>query len=77
VFATATLIPFPSVTFQFPVVTPTDELNTVGYQSSQVPPKQGESSDLGSLSRLWPLALILAAWVILGVWFIIIQKQSG
>jgi hypothetical protein len=64
---TATLIPFPDITIQVPTVTGTDALNYL-----EALPKGG-SSIWVKLGRWWPLAVLLAFWLVLAVWFLVVR----
>jgi hypothetical protein len=67
---TATLLPFPTVTILFPKETgapPPDFSKIPGY---------GEGFDWQEIVHLWPLGLILLAWIVLGAWFFISHRQA-
>jgi len=72
--ATATLIPLPTITLQFPKATETGFLLMARRQpGSQDLSKQEEISGLPRLKRLWPFILLFMIWIVLGVWFIFSQ----
>ena len=72
--ATATLIPLPTITLQFPKSTVTEFLLMARRQpGSQDLSKQEEISGLTRLRRLWPFILLFTIWIVLGVWFIFSQ----
>jgi len=72
--ATATLIPLPTITLQFPKATETEFLLMARRQpGSQDLSKQEEISGLTRLRRLWPFILLFTIWIVLGVWFIFSQ----
>ena len=72
--ATATLIPLPTITLQFPKATETGFLLMARRQpGSQDLSKQEEISGLTRLRRLWPFVLLFTIWIVLGVWFIFSQ----
>ncbi len=72
--ATATLLPLPKVTFQYPHLT-----RTVGLLVIEHPPDSPDLSKGGGtiawkkLVRWWPLLIILGLWLILGFWFVFSQ----
>ena len=72
--ATATLIPLPTITLQFPKATETGFLLMARRQpGSQDLSKQEEITGITRLRRLWPFVLLFTIWIILGVWFIFSQ----
>ena len=72
--ATATLIPLPTFTLQFPKATETGFLLMARRQpGSQDLSKQEEISGLTRLRHLWPFVLLFTIWIVLGVWFIFSQ----
>jgi hypothetical protein len=72
--ATATLIPLPTITLQFPKATETGFLLVARRQpGSQDLSKQEEISGFTRLRRLWPFVLLFTIWIVLGVWFIFSQ----
>lgn len=72
--ATATLIPLPTSTLQFPKATETEFLLMARRQpGSQDLSKQEEISYLTRLRHLWPFILLFTIWIVLGVWFIFSQ----
>ena len=72
--ATATLIPLPTITLQFPKATEPGFLLMARRQpGSQDLSKQEKISDLTRLRRLWPFVLLFTIWIVLGVWFVFSQ----
>jgi hypothetical protein len=72
--ATATLIPLPTITLQFPKATETGFLLMARRQpGSQELTKQNQISGLTRFRRLWPFILLFTIWIVLGVWFIFSQ----
>jgi len=72
--ATATLIPQPTITLQFPRATETGFLLMARRQpGSQDLSKQEEISVLTRFRRLWPFILLFTIWIVLGIWFIFSQ----
>ncbi len=72
--ATATLIPLPTITLQFPKATETGFLLMARRQpGSQDLSKQEGIAVLTRLRRLWPFVLLFTIWIVLGVWFIFSQ----
>ena len=72
--ATATLIPLPTITLQFPKATETVFLLMARRQpGSQELTKQNQTSGLTRFRRLWPFILLFTIWIVLGVWFIFSQ----
>jgi hypothetical protein len=72
--ATATLIPLPTITLQFPKATETEFLLMARRQpGSQDLSKQEEIAGLTRLRRLWPFILLFTIWIVLGIWFIFSQ----
>ncbi|MFC2042741.1 hypothetical protein ACFLUA_01130 [Chloroflexota bacterium] len=72
--ATATLIPLPTITLQFPKATETGFLLMARRQpGSQDLEKQEEISGFTRLRHLWPFILLFTIWIVLGVWFIFSQ----
>ena len=72
--ATATLIPLPTITLQFPKATETGFLLMARRQpGSEELTKQNQISGLTRLRRLWPFILLFTIWIVLGVWFIFSQ----
>jgi hypothetical protein len=72
--ATATLIPLPTITLQFPKATETGFLLMARRQpGSQELTKQNQTSGLSRFRRLWPFILLFTIWIVLGVWFIFSQ----
>jgi hypothetical protein len=70
---TATLVPFPQITLEIPLVTRTEALNYL-----EVPPgvnslPKGSASGWVKLKLYWPLAVILAFWLILAIWFLVVR----
>jgi hypothetical protein len=71
--ATATLIPFPTITLEFPdtptsvPITDTLALNT----NKDIRPPSGWLTP----QRVFPLGFILLIWIILGVWFYYAQRE--
>jgi hypothetical protein len=71
---TATLIPLPTITLQFPKTTETEFLLMAKRQpGSQELTKQDQTSGLTRVRRLWPFILLFTIWIVLGVWFIFSQ----
>ena len=70
---TATLIPFPSVTIEYPQVTPTDILMSLESLAGSTALPKGRPITGTNLLRLWPLAVLLALWLVLVVWFVVAQ----
>jgi hypothetical protein len=72
--ATATLIPLPTITLQFPKATETEFLLMARRQpGSQDLLKQEGIVGLTRFRRLWPFVLLFVIWIVLGVWFIFSQ----
>ena len=70
---TPTYIPFPKITIVALAATGTDVLNYL-----QAPPGsnrllKGEVSTWMKLRKFWPLAVILAFWLGLAVWFLVVR----
>lgn len=75
--ATATLLPFPTITIEFPAVTPPATLLFIDRSADpQEPgfPKSGRGSGSPGLARFWPLALLVLFWLALGGWFLYVQR---
>jgi hypothetical protein len=68
---TSTLLPFPSITIEFPVSTQTP------YVPIKSTPGPGDNglSEWVNIARLGPLALILLVWVLLGGWFYLTLRR--
>ncbi len=75
--ATPTLIPFPSVTFQFPEARTTERLLALRHApEASFLPKQSDPPLWKGLVKLWPLALLVVIWAILAVWLVVSQRLS-
>jgi hypothetical protein len=70
---TATLIPFPDITIQVPTVTGTDALNYLQSPPGANGLPKGSASIWVKLGRWWPLAVLLAFWLVLAVWFLVVR----
>ena len=70
---TATLIPFPTVTIQFPTLVPTT-MDSAG-QAFDALNIDMEKSAVSSIIEFWPLGMLLLIWVIIGVWFLITRRH--
>jgi len=74
VLVTATLIPLPNVTFQFPQRITTAELLIIEHPSDMADlSKGGGLLGMKKLLRMWPLLVILGIWLVLGFWFVFSQ----
>jgi hypothetical protein len=74
---TATLAPLPVVTYQVSQLTPSPELLILAHQpGSPDLPKEDSSQFWKGLARWWPIPALLAAWLILALWFILAQRYS-
>ena len=72
--ATATIIPLPTTTLQFPKATETGFLLMARRQpGSQDLLKQEGIAGLRRFRRLWPFVLLFVIWIVLGVWFMLSQ----
>ena len=71
--ATATYIPLASVTLVFPKLTATEGLFMIEHSENQVPPKSVSDHNTNSLLRFIPIVAILIIWLLIGVWFLILQ----
>lgn len=72
---TATLIPFPTITFQYPQVTRTGSLAYAQHQpGSPDLPKERVSPVWGRLLRLWPVLLLALVWLVIAIWFVVAQR---
>ena len=73
---TPTLIPFPTVTFQYPEESTTGSLLTIQHQpgSPDLPKESTAALWAGRLLRLWPLALLALVWLMIALWFLIAQR---
>jgi hypothetical protein len=67
---TATLVPFPEITIRIPTVTGTDALNYLEAPPGANGLPKGSASIWVKLGRWWPVALLLAFWLALAVWFL-------
>ena len=73
--ATATLIPLPSITFQYPHLTKTVPLLSLQHEPGASPiEKGGVQYPRLKLGRLWPLGLLLAIWLVLAGWYVLAQR---
>ncbi len=74
---TPTLIPFPSVTFFYPTPNPLRTL-LASFRQPDLPAIQKEEAIpwQSRFWRFWPLCLLGSLWLILGVWFVISQRQT-
>jgi hypothetical protein len=70
---TATLIPFPKITLVVPTATSTDALNYLEAPPGASSLPKGSVSIWVKLGRFWPLAILLAFWLVLGVWFLVVR----
>jgi len=70
---TATLIPFPTVTIQFPTLEPTST-DGESYVFDAVDIDTAEFS-VSDILEFWPLGLLLLIWVIIGAWFLITGRH--
>jgi hypothetical protein len=70
---TATLIPFPTVTIQFPTLVPTSMAGA--GQAFDALNIDVETSSVLSIIEFWPLGMLLLIWVIIGVWFLITRRH--
>ena len=68
--ATATLIPFPTITIIFP--------NTKTVSPLFLPDQTNSSagrSGTSNLSRFWPFGLLVSAWLVLTAWFYLSHRH--
>jgi hypothetical protein len=73
--STITLIPLPTITFQFPHITDTASLLAMEHPlDAPTLSKQNATSRWAKLSRLWPLAALLIIWLGIAVWFMLSQR---
>jgi hypothetical protein len=70
---TATLVPFPKVTIENPIITGTEALNYLEAPPGTNGLPKGSASIWVKLGRLWPLAILLAFWLILAIWFLVVR----
>jgi hypothetical protein len=70
---TATLVPFPTITVQFPVSDQPDQ-EGIGMQDDSAVVEQEQTSPSG-LVRLWPIGVLVLIWGILITWFLITQRK--
>jgi hypothetical protein len=71
---TASLIPLPEITYQFPQTAESGLLLAMKHPSDS--PELAKGSGLitwEKLIRWWPLLIVLGLWTILGFWFVISQ----
>ena len=68
-----TLIPFPSITIQFPP-TSTSDMVIASVDRDNSDTEVSEASK-PSLSRFWPIGLLLMIWVAVIAWFIISRRH--
>jgi hypothetical protein len=71
--STPTLIPFPTVSLVIPTPTYTPELYYLHQPPGSLKLQKGEPSLFQKIGRLWPLFVIFTLWVILIIWFVIVQ----
>ena len=71
--STATLIPFPTVTIQFPETSTPDE----PVETEEVITDESGSNefDLSNYTRYWPIGLLLLVWGLIITWFLITRKH--
>lgn len=70
---TPTYIPFPSITIQYTRVTPTDVLMSLEYLPGATAMPKASPWNGARLLRWWPLAVLLAFWLVLVIWFVVAQ----
>ena len=70
---TATLIPFPTITVEFPVTDQPDQQG-ISMQDESAVIEQDQTSPSG-LVRLWPIGVLVLIWGILITWFLITQRK--
>ncbi|MBN2551077.1 MAG: hypothetical protein JXB15_18085 [Anaerolineales bacterium] len=76
--ATATLLPFPTITLQYPRFTSTPRLLAAERQPGLPALSKPEpGAALRQALRLWPCGLILFIWLFLGIWFVATQGRLG
>lgn len=73
---TSTLVPFPTITIEIPLVTPTARLKVVSPDDQEAFPKEGDRLAGFDFGRYLPLVLIGLVWVVLGVWFVYLQRKA-
>ena len=72
---TATLIPLPSITFQFPQSTQTASLLSLERAPGSPPLEKGGIRPARlKLARLWPLGLLLIIWLVIASWYVLSQR---
>ena len=75
---TATLLPLPSITFQYPEITATPRLlSSVRQPTSPDLSKTQPRTIWQVIIRFLPLAVLLVIWLGLIVWFILSQRENG
>lgn len=74
---TATLVPLPSITIQFPQATAEGDSLAAGRLpgTPDLAARNGNQTQERTL-RLFPLAILLIVWVFLGVWFYVSHRQT-
>jgi hypothetical protein len=70
---TATLVPFPKITIGNPIVTATEALNYLEAPPGTNGLPKGSASMWVKLGRFWPLAILLAFWLFLAIWFLVVR----
>ena len=70
---TATLIPFPTITVQFPITDQPDQQG-INFLDDSAVTEQEQTSPSG-LVRLWPIGVLVLIWGILITWFLITQRK--
>jgi hypothetical protein len=70
---TATLIPFPDITIQVSTVTGTDALNYLEAPPGANGLPKGSTSIWAKLGRWWLLGVIMAFWLVLAIWFLVVR----
>jgi hypothetical protein len=70
---TPTLIPFPSITIEYPQVTPTAILMSLESLPGSTALPKGRPLTGAKLLSLWPLAVLFLLWLVLVVWFVVAQ----
>jgi len=70
--STPTLIPFPSITIQFPT-----QNSETGMSGGEIPvPGSSDQSDTEKgIIRFWPVGLIAALWILIIAWFLFTRKH--
>jgi hypothetical protein len=70
---TATLVPFPKVTIENPIITGTEALNYLEAPPGANGLPKGSASIWVKLGRLWLLVILLAFWLFLAIWFLVVR----